>query len=406
MLRDSTQRSAAKAVESLTPEDFTDPGNRHLFATCMRLTAPFNEIDLMLELPEHSSAISAIAELHGGGLIERYISRLVQGRNHRAVRAAVLGVTDSINRNDDPGEAASAFVSQVAATLNRRNGVMSAGKATAQAMADYLATDEAGPQTLPTGLEPLDALLGGGFANSALYILAARPGVGKSSLAVHFSIQAATRGRRVAYASLEMDAGELGARILTSVSGQRRPPFQNFYQPGHKAKLADAVRSMRDWPIRLKDSPESTIDSICAFVARATVEGGVDLVIVDYLQLVTAPGHDSRQQEVSAVSRRLKLLSMEHSVPVVGLSQLNRQLEISGREPALSDLRASGSIEQDADVVLMLSRSGEPGVSTDDILLQVAKNRNGPGGRLTLAFDKTFGRWSSAPRHGNVRNPY
>ena len=163
---------------------------------------------------------------------------------------------------------------------------------------------------------------------------------------------------------------------------------------------------MRDWPIRLKDSPESTIDSICAFVARETVEGGVDLVIVDYLQLVTAPGHDSRQQEVSAVSRRLKLLSMEHSVPVVGLSQLNRQLEISGREPALSDLRDSGSIEQDADVVLMLSRSGEPGVSTDDILLQVAKNRNGPGGRLTLAFDKTFGRWSSAPRNSNVRNPY
>ena len=106
------------------------------------------------------------------------------------------------------------------------------------------------------------------------------------------------------------------------------------------------------------------------------------------------------------MSRRLKLLSMEHSVPVVGLSQLNRQLEISGREPALSDLRDSGSIEQDADVVLLLSRSGEPGVSTEDILCQVAKNRNGPGGRLTLAFDKTFGRWSSAPRHGNVRNPY
>ena len=415
MLRDSTSRSAAKAVESLTPEDFVtledvagvkEPLHRRLFEACMGLTPPFNEIDLMLECPEHSGAITALAELHGGGLVDRYVSRLVKGRNHRAVRAAVLGVTDSLNRNDDPGEAASAFVAQVAATLNRRNGVMSAGKATAQAMADYLATDEGGPQALTTGFEPLDALLSGGFTNSALYVLAARPGVGKSSLAVHMSIQAATRGRRVAYASLEMDAGELGGRILTSVSGQRRPPFANFYKPGHKAKLADAVHSMRDWPIRLKDSPESTIDSICAFVARETVEGGVDLVIVDYLQLVTAPGHDSRQQEVSAVSRRLKLLSMEHSVPVVGLSQLNRALEQTGREPALSDLRDSGSIEQDADVVLLLSRSGEPGVSTDDILCQVAKNRSGPGGRLTLAFDKTFGRWSSAPRNSNVRNPY
>jgi replicative DNA helicase len=153
---------------------------------------------------------------------------------------------------------------------------------------------------------------------------------------------------------------------------------------------------MRSWPIRFKDDAEDSIDSIVAFVQRESIERGVDLVVVDYLQLVNAPG-ESPNQRVSYASRAFKKLSMQQDVPVIVLSQLNRALETSGRAPALSDLRDSGSIEQDADIVMLLSRT-EESKDTDSICVHVAKNRNGPGGKVNLVFEKAFGRFSQPER--------
>jgi len=118
------------------------------------------------------------------------------------------------------------------------------------------------------------------------------------------------------------------------------------------------------------------------------------LVVIDYLQLLSSPGHDSRVQEVSHISRSLKAMAMEYEVPVLALSQLNRALESANRNPMLSDLRESGSIEQDADCVLLMHREKEVDPTSDDIICNVAKNRNGEVRAVKLTFTKPTGRFS------------
>tara|TARA_R110002096_G_scaffold217064_1_gene405073 strand:- start:241 stop:975 length:735 start_codon:yes stop_codon:yes gene_type:complete len=242
----------------------------------------------------------------------------------------------------------------------------------------------------------MDELLGGGFKSGTVTIVAARPGVGKSALALWFTLQTAKHGKNTAFISLEMSATECASRILCAQSGQRRVYSKGGYSPQSISHLHDTATSMRSWPIRFKDDAEDSIDSIVAFVQRESIERGVDLVVVDYLQLVNAPG-ESPNQRVSYASRAFKKLSMQQDVPVIVLSQLNRELEKSGRAPALSDLRDSGSIEQDADIVMLLSRT-EESKDTDSICVHVAKNRNGPGGKVNLVFEKVFGRFSLPER--------
>jgi len=243
---------------------------------------------------------------------------------------------------------------------------------------------------LPTGFSSLNELLGGGFKRSTVSVLAARPGVGKSALALWFTLEAARHGKRTSYVSLEMSATECGGRLLTAASGQRRAYGKGGYTPQNISHLHDTANAMSSWPIRFKDDAEDSLDSITGFVQRESVERGVDLLVVDYLQLVNAPG-DNPYQSVSYASRAFKKLSMQQNIPVLLLSQLRR---IDDRAPALSDLRDSGSIEQDADIVLMLHRT-EESKDKDSICVHVAKNRNGPGGKVNLTFEKAFGRFSS-----------
>jgi len=136
------------------------------------------------------------------------------------------------------------------------------------------------------------------------------------------------------------------------------------------------------------------MQSISAFIAKQRLEGELGLVVIDYLQLLSSPGYDSRVQEVSAISRALKGMAMEYEVPVLALSQLNRALESANRNPMLSDLRESGSIEQDADCVLLMHREKEVDPTSDDIICNVAKNRNGEVRAVKLTFTKPTGRFS------------
>ena len=131
-----------------------------------------------------------------------------------------------------------------------------------------------------------------------------------------------------------------------------------------------------------------------SFLAKQRIEGELGLVVIDYLQLLSVPGVDSRVQEVSQISRTLKQLSLELDCPVIALSQLNRAIESQNRQPMLSDLRESGSIEQDADVVMFLSREKEINPTQDEIICKVAKNRNGEIRAVKLSFSKAIGRFS------------
>ena len=249
---------------------------------------------------------------------------------------------------------------------------------------------------VPTGLSQLDALLGG-LQPSDLIILAARPSVGKTSMALNIAQHAAVReGKKVAVFSLEMSREQLALRLLSAETGINPRPLQTgFVDETDWSKIAIVMNDMATAPMWIDDSPALSVMELRTKARRLEAEQhGLDLVIVDYLQLMqasTSNRDSNRVQEVSEISRGLKQLARELRVPVVALSQLSRGVEQRGTaEPRLSDLRESGSIEQDSDVVIFLYRDGEqnPEAEVELIKAKVAKHRNGPIGEVPLQFRK------------------
>ncbi|CAN5160502.1 replicative DNA helicase [soil metagenome] len=249
---------------------------------------------------------------------------------------------------------------------------------------------------VPTGLSQLDALLGG-LQPSDLIILAARPSVGKTSMALNIAQHAAVReNKKVAVFSLEMSKEQLALRLLAAETGINPRPLQTgFVDETDWSKIAMVMNDMATAPMWIDDSPALSVMELRTKARRLEAEQhGLDLVIVDYLQLMQASTSNkdaNRVQEVSEISRGLKQLARELKVPVVALSQLSRGVEQRGTaEPRLSDLRDSGSIEQDSDVVIFLYRDGEqnPDAEVELIKAKIAKHRNGPIGEVPLQFRK------------------
>ena len=394
MLRDESGLATAQAAESLTKDDFSNTDRSTIFETCLRLS-PANEVDVIMEHPDLHGEVALISEKYGGGSIGRYIDHLIEFRNTRAVQQALYHATDELNGNKSAEEISQGFVNRIAKSLSQRKGVVACSAASKQAHADFLEIDAGGTQALTTGLTRLDSILQGGFKKGCLYVLAARPGVGKSALAIQFTHECAKRGMRASYASLEMTATEIAGRLLSSTSGVRKPKTKGFLQVNHKQKLEAQVKAMQGWPITFKDDNQATLQSIQAFVAKQRIEGEIGLVVIDYLQLLSVPGVDSRVQEISQISRQLKAIAMEYDIPVIALSQLNRALEAQNRNPMLSDLRESGSIEQDADCVMLMHRDEVIDPTKDIIVCNVAKNRNGEERASKFLFDKSIGRFST-----------
>lgn len=244
---------------------------------------------------------------------------------------------------------------------------------------------------ISTGFRDMDVLLGG-FQKSDLVILAARPSVGKTSLALDMMRHAAlVEKKNVAFFSLEMSNMQIMDRLLGMQSGI---PFweirTNKLNDEKIVKLANTMGELGDANIFIDDMAGQHINQVRTKSRRLALEQGVDIIFVDYLQLMHGSSKESRTLEVSEVSQGLKNLAKELNVPVVALSQLSRAIEQrQGRRPQLSDLRESGSIEQDADVVIFLDReeTWNPDTerkSTGDIF--IAKHRNGPTGTVELAF--------------------
>ncbi len=244
-----------------------------------------------------------------------------------------------------------------------------------------------------TGFTGLDAATAG-LQNSNLIILAARPGVGKTSFALNIAQNAAIREKvPVAIFSLEMSKDELVNRVLSSEalveSGKLRI---GDIDAADMTKIAHSLKDIITAPVYIDDTPGITVAEIRAKCRRLKMEKGLGLVVIDYLQLMQGSGRrgESRTQEVSDMSRSLKVMAKELNVPVITLSQLNRSSEKLARRPMLSDLRESGSIEQDADIVIMLSRpiaeenAEESAANIVECIL--AKNRAGECGIFNLAW--------------------
>lgn len=246
---------------------------------------------------------------------------------------------------------------------------------------------------ISTGFKELDILLGG-FQKSDLVVLAARPSVGKTSLALDMMRHAALMEKKnVAFFSLEMSNMQIMDRLLGMQSGI---PFweirTNKLTEEKVIKLANTMGELADANIYVDDMAGQHINQIRTKARRLALEQGVDIIFVDYLQLMHGNSRESRTLEVGEVSQGLKNLAKELSVPVVALSQLSRAIEQrQSRRPQLSDLRESGSIEQDADVVIFLDREETWNPDTEkkgSAEVFVAKHRNGPTGILELAFVK------------------
>ncbi len=263
---------------------------------------------------------------------------------------------------------------------------------------------------IPSGLSQLDTLLGG-FQPSDLIILASRPSVGKTSLALNIAQHASVReAKKVAVFSLEMSKEQLSLRLLSAETGINPRPLQTgFMEETDWSKIATVMNDMAGAPMWIDDSPALSIMELRTKARRLEAEQhGLDLLIVDYLQLMQTnvqSREPNRVQEVSEISRGLKQLARELKVPVIALSQLSRGVEQRGSaEPRLSDLRESGSIEQDADVVIFLYRDGEqnPDSEVELVKAKVAKHRNGPIGEVPLQFRKSTTRFHTVVREEAV----
>ena len=232
-----------------------------------------------------------------------------------------------------------------------------------------------------------------------MVVIGARPGVGKTSFALNLAVNAAAKGVSVAFFSLEMSSIEVAQRLLSARSKVDLSAIRGAkIRPNQWHDLLEATTDLSQLDIMIDDNPDTTVTEIRAKARRMLHNKEKGLVIIDYLQLVSPPSggrrSDSRATEVSEMSRGIKIMAKDLKVPVIALSQLSRESERrTGKRPQLSDLRESGSIEQDADIVMLLDRSltpeeaerqDRPAQGMTDVI--IAKNRSGPLDTVSLGF--------------------
>jgi replicative DNA helicase len=261
---------------------------------------------------------------------------------------------------------------------------------------------------IATGYKSIDKILSG-FQPSDLIIMAARPSMGKTALALSIAQKVADRGKTVGIFSLEMSKEQLVDRLFCSILKVDSWKLQHGQLTDSDfARMGEAMDKLNKAPIFIDDSVGMSIAQLKAKARRLQMEHGLDLIILDYLQLMSTgnPAYQvNRVQEISEISRSLKALGRELRVPIIALSQLSRAVELRNPKiPQLSDLRESGAIEQDADVVMMLYRKDyyEENLTEDEIGVTevfIRKHRNGPTGKADLRFDKTQMRFYDIERH-------
>jgi replicative DNA helicase len=378
----------------LTPSSFGKPEHAKLWKAIEELHKKGSAIDTLTindEVGEGYAAILAdiLDRTPHSANVETYVKMVDEAATRRMIISTAAKVAEIGYQGMNADEALNAVESAVmkiraARSLNTFDDMQHLVPATLNAKR------RAG---IKAGIKPLDDMTSG-WQNSDLIIVAARPSVGKTALAVNLATQAAMwQGKSVAIFSLEMSGEQITARMLADVA---KVDLKKIRDGGldleEGQRLAEAAERIKKANIWIDDSASITPLDIRARCRRLRKERGLDMVIVDYLQLLqsTRQSHDAnRVMETSEISRNLKAVAREFDVPLIALSQLSRQSEYrDGGEPRLSDLRDSGSIEQDADVVLMLWRpkTSEEESYFDTVNFKVAKHRNGPIGDFSLIF--------------------
>ncbi len=400
-------------AEFLLPEDFYDERLKEVYQACLDLYEDRTPIDVLtvteklkkrksLKSVGSSSFLADLAnKVPTAAHVEHYGRIVKDTATKRALMSAAtrlveVSMDEGLAANEALDRAESEIFSLSQKSLSKTFTSVRDTLAESFDRLDELHKSGAGIRGVPTGFADLDDALAG-LQQSNLIILAARPGVGKTSLATNIAQYVAVELKRpVGFFSLEMSREELVDRLLVAQADIDAWKLKTGKLSEEDfTKLSDAMGILAEAPLFIDDTPALSILEMRTKARRLQVESGVDLIVVDYLQLARSRQLENRVQEVSEISQGLKNLAREIKVPVLALSQLSRAVETrGGKKPQLSDLRDSGSIEQDADVVMFLWREDDD--NSENMMLDIAKHRNGPLKSVPLHFKgdriKFFGR--------------
>ena len=390
-------------AEFLLPEDFYDERLRDIYQACLDLYEARTPIDVLtvterlkkrksLKSVGSSSFLADLAnKVPTAAHVEHYGRIVKDTATKRALMSAAsrlveVSMDEGLAANEALDKAESEIFSLSQKSLSKAFISVRDTLAESFDRLDELHKSGAGIRGVPTGFPDLDDALAG-LQQSNLIILAARPGVGKTSLAMNIAQYVAVELKRpVGFFSLEMSREELVDRLLVAQADIDAWKLKTGkLSEDDFSKLSDAMGILAEAPLYIDDTPALSILEMRTKASRLQVETGVDLIIVDYLQLARSRQLENRVQEVSEISQGLKNLARELKVPVIAVSQLSRAVETrGGKKPQLADLRESGSIEQDADVVMFLWREDDENM--ENIMLDIAKHRNGPLKSVPLHF--------------------
>jgi len=416
------------ATAKLHPEDFSVDSHRRIYVVILELV----ELGYAIDAVTVADALKTKKELEAVGN-QSYLASLQEGLpRHLAIENYVQIVKDKsilrnvmkvceegLNRAADQSEQSLGLLNDLESRLLEisegavRRGLSDVGSIVSESFGSIDELMEQGQEVtgLQTFYTEFDRMTSG-LQPGELTIIAARPSMGKTAWAINIAQNAALRGNKiVAVFSLEMSKESLLRRMLASEAmvGARKIQ-QGFIAKDDRGKLVNALERLVGSKIYIDDTPGIALAEMRAKARRLKQqEGGIDLIVVDYLQLMTAGAaggggkgrFENRTQEVSAISRGLKALAKELGVPVVALSQLSRGSEqrAGDKKPLLSDLRESGSIEQDADVVCFIHREEYYDRENEDLKgkaeIIIAKQRNGPTGSVQLAYIADFTRFEN-----------
>ncbi|MDR3609536.1 MAG: replicative DNA helicase [Ignavibacteriaceae bacterium] len=417
------KEAVAKAFELLTPDSFYLKEHKLIYEAMRYLfesSIPIDTVTLYDELKKReqveevggiiyitklSQNISSAAniEYHAKIILEKEILRGLITSAHDIARSAYSGTDDAFDILDD----AERRIFEITEKHLKRS-FLGMDRAVREAL-EYIESIHSNKDlkfSVPTGFYELDDLLGG-FQKSDLIIVAARPSMGKTAFALTLARNAAIDNKvPVGIFSLEMSTMQLVIRMLCAEGRLNAHLVRTGKLPMDEAvKLSRNAHKLIESPVYVDDSPSQSILEIRAKARRLKVEKNIGMIIIDYLQLMTGPAKaESREREISHISRSLKALAKELNIPVIALAQLNRAVEArTDKRPQLSDLRESGSIEQDADVVIFLNRPEYYGIMKDEsgnsnegvAEVIIGKQRNGPIGDLRLAFVKEYARFEN-----------
>ena len=425
-----SETAVAAVAEQLTPEEFYSETHRVIYAAMMRLYSRGDRID-QITLTNELNSINEFDRVGGRAYIFQLVDSVPTASNAaryaeivrgKALLRAVIDVgsritEDAFREPEDVTEALDSAEQLIYGvsnrTLRQHLAPVSQLAPGALEMIQRLYEQEGEVTGVETGFEDLDRLTTG-FHKSDLVVLAARPAMGKTAMALNAIWHASGEKKMpVAIFSLEMSKEQLVQRLISQTT---RIPAQALRSGNVKAedwpKLLRGVAQVSEAPIWIDDTAGVTLMEMRAKVRRLasqlSAQGGppLSLVVVDYLQLMVVQGsrNDNRQQEIAEISRGLKVLARDLDVPVLAIAQLSRAVEARhDKRPLLSDLRDSGAIEQDADMVMFLYRDEYYNPDSDDKGIAeviVGKHRNGPTGKVQLAWLEQYTKFASLARRG------